>query len=187
MALDDDSTDNIDSTDRPGAAGPGTTLERATRALRAEPTPIDPGRIDVTAAVMSRVRGLVRPGRELVVHGPDGSPVHDPFGSQVRVAERVLRTAVRQVATSADTAPDQVRVDVTDGPEGAGTGTAGAAQQVALEVQLVARYGTQLPAACATLRAELLELLDALLGPATTPRRVDLEVVDVTEGDPAEG
>lgn len=155
---------------------PGAALARATRALRADPTPAPVGTSDLTATVMGRVATLARGGRELLVRTPDGAAVHDAHGSQVHVADRVLRSAVRQVATSPHLAPDAVRVSVDD-----------ATGRVDLAVRVAARYGVPLLRHAAELRAELLLLLDDLLGPSPVPRRVDVEVVDVTVGDPALG
>jgi len=160
---------------RTDEAGPGAALDRATRALRSDPTPAPMGAGDLTATVMGRVATLARGGRELLVRTPDGAAVHDAQGSQVHVADRVLRSAVRRVATSPHLAPDAVRVAVDD------TG------RVDLAVRVAARYGVPLLPHAADLRAALLLLLDDLLGPSPVPRRVDVEVVDVTLGDPALG
>ncbi|WP_028473285.1 hypothetical protein [Nocardioides alkalitolerans] len=180
MAL-DEGTDLPDRTDLP-ESGPlrSAVLERATSAMRAEP----PDRhFDITSTVKQRVHGLVSAGRELVVHAPDGAPTHDAAGSRVTVAERVLRAAVRRAVTGPDVAPDRLRVVVEEGTSPSGAPT----QHVDLELDVVARYGTDLRRVGDELRADLLVLLDATLGPATRPRLVDVAVVDVTPDDPSEG
>ena len=101
-------------------------LERAVELTRAEPVD-PPGWEDVAGSVMRRVRATVRPGRRIQVALPDAG------GGATYVSDRVLVAALRSALGDLDgLAPSRIRVEVADD------------RCTAVEVELVARYGTDL-------------------------------------------
>ena len=103
-------------------------LERAAELARSEPVD-SPDWEDVAGSVMRRVRGTVRPGRR----GP-GAAAGRPRGGTTYVSDRVVVSALRSALADLDgLAPSRIRVDVADD------------RCTAVEVELVARYGTDLP------------------------------------------
>lgn len=141
-------------------------LDQAAELARREP--VDAGRWEQTASgVMARVRSSLRPGRPLRV------PLPDDRGGATHVSERVVVAVLRQALSGDDdVAPSDLRLDV-DGD-----------RLVALHVDLVGRYGSDLPVLAERGRARVREALAGLLLGAADAVDVQMSVVDVTLEDP---
>ena len=147
-------------------------LERATRALRDEP---DAGWIEVSQAVMSRVRTLVTPASVVITFDEDGSSERGDRGSIVRVSGRVLTPRLRDAVDTPTRAADSVDIEVADD------------RCAAIHLGLVCVYGADLQQEGRDARAAAASVVHELLGrdPAFDPERdITVEIVDVVEGDP---
>ncbi|MCM3515229.1 MULTISPECIES: hypothetical protein [Nocardioides] len=165
-----DDGDDLVGADRPDVAG-GELLDRALRAVRED----DPGGFEgVRSSVLERVRRTVVPADPVLVRRADGGVDHDPDGSRTWVSSRVVRSAVRRLAQRrVASAPASVQVDVDE------------ERVTRVRLGLVCSYGTDVRSEAAEVRGEVQELLVSLVGP--DPRGavdVDIDVVDVVEGDP---
>ncbi|MEH3034071.1 MAG: hypothetical protein PGN07_08525 [Aeromicrobium erythreum] len=151
------------------AMTPGDPLERATAEMRDEAS--SAAWLDVSETVKRRVSGIVRPAASLVAVTDDGSTRWADDGSRVLVSERVLLPRLRRSVASDQRAVDDVRVR-RDGD-----------RCVAVEVDLVCAYGSDLAAQGDDVHAVVSDELRDLLGP-DPERDVVVRVVDVTDRDP---
>lgn len=137
------------------------------RALDAARDEQPEGWVALSAAIKERVRATVTPAHPLLVRDlPDGSRT---FVS-TRVVTAALRVLLGQEATHA---PSGIRLRL----EGD--------RLVGVDLALVAAYGVDLVALADHVRADVLAELAGLTGVALlTPADVDIDVVDVVEGDP---
>jgi hypothetical protein len=147
-------------------------LARATSVLRDEP---EPGWIEVSQSVMSRVRTLVTPASAVIAFDDEGSAEHGSRGSVVRVSGRILAPRLRDAVDTPTRAADSVDVEVVDD------------RCAAIRIAVVCRYGLDLQAEGRDVRARAAAVVHELLGrdPGFDPERdITVEVVDVVEGDP---
>ncbi len=141
-------------------------LERAVELARSKPVD-PPGWEDVAGSVMRRVRATVRPGRRVQVALPDAG------GGATYVSDRVVVSALRSALTDLDGLPPSgIRVEVADD------------RCTAVEVELVARYGTDLQLLGERCREIVTGVLRGLLLAAADAVEVSVVVVDVTLDDP---
>ena len=151
------------------AMSPGTPLERATAAARAE-QPEDWE--TVSAAVKRRVRDTVMPARQIAYVSADGSLDQDEHGSRTYVSSRVVRARLRDALSAG---PDLAaeRIDLTIGDDDVLT---------RVEVDLVCAYDTDVRAAADLARSLVEGVLVEVLGEGARPP-VDVDVTDVVVGD----
>ncbi|MDF9714750.1 hypothetical protein INN71_01820 [Nocardioides sp. ChNu-153] len=157
------------------ALEPVDPFVRATETARSERPEPPGGWVELSASVMARVRSSVLPSEPLLTFAADGRPDQDAAGSRTYVSERVVRTALRELLQSSPShAPEGLRLLVDDG------------RLTGVEIDLVAAYGTVLPALGDAVRAQVLDLLRGLLGPDPDlgPDDVVVAVTDVAVGDP---
>lgn len=147
-------------------------LERATRALRSEP---DNGWIEVSQAVMSRVRTLVTPASAVIAFDESGSSERGVRGSIVRVSGRILTPQLRDAIDTPTHAADSVDIEITDD------------RCSAIHLGLVCAYGTDLQQEGREARSAAASVVRHLLGPDPDfdpDRDITVEIRDVVEGDP---
>lgn len=178
MALttpDDDAAPTPDDDAGAGTAAGDGLLDRAAalvRRAREEPPAAWP---TVAEGVRERVRLLVIPAEPVALHGPEGEAL-DAAGSRTIVSSRVLVSALRRALRgSAFAAPERIRLDVED------------EQLLGLRVELVVAYGSDISEVAARVRAVVASALADLLGDGLHLGRslqVELDVVDVVDGDP---
>lgn len=145
-------------------------VERATRRL-AETD--EPGWVDLPGPIMSRIRSLVIPSIAVAVHSPDGYAVHDDRGSRTWVSGRLLTNAIRRALQHPAYAPSNLTLEL-DGD-----------RCTRVAVELIASYGQDLNKIAQRARATAQEVVAEVLGPdpdGSVP--VDVELVDIIEGDP---
>lgn len=141
-------------------------LDAAAELARAAPD--EPGDWEQTAgSVMRRVRATLRPGRPVPV------PLSDERGSATYVDERVVVAALRRCLVPVDGVDTSAIRLLLDG----GTCTG-------LDVEVVARYGLDLPALGETCRTGLHVVLRDLLLDGADAIDVRVTVVDVSLEDP---
>ena len=141
-------------------------LERAVELARSEPVD-PPGWEDVAGSVMRSVRATVRPGRRI------GVPLPDDGGGATYVSDRVVVSALRSALGDLDgLAPSRIRVEVADD------------RCTAVEVELAARYGTDLLLLGDRCQQIVTRVLRGLLLGAADAVEVSVVVVDVTLDDP---
>jgi uncharacterized alkaline shock family protein YloU len=153
-------------------------LARATAAAREEePFASTPqGWVEISDSIMTRVRGLKRPGEPLRVWAPgstDGSP--DDRGSTTYLSSRIVVDELRRLLTRDDThAPERIDLQV----EGK--------RLLGVELALVASYGVPLRQLADQVRADVLDALHSLLGPdpALDASSVGVGFTDLVDGDP---
>lgn len=147
-------------------------LGRAIRAARAEQPP---GWVDLAGSIMSRVRAIVVPSEPILTFTAQGTPARDEQGSETYVSARVVTAALRRLLQEHPThAPDAIDLRVDD------------SRLTGIDIRLVARYGVQLHPLADTLRPQILEIVEGILGPAPglDLSSIEIEYVDVTRGDP---
>lgn len=146
-------------------------LERATRAARASSPH---GWTELSDSIMGKVRLIVAAGQPLVAYSPSGSPVHDDAGSTVLVSSRAVTAAVRRALQEPSYVLDGVSLHADD------------QRLVAIDLELVCAYGTDLMADAADARTRTLDAVLALLGPVPGlgPGQVEVRITDVVQGDP---
>ncbi|MEU4454240.1 hypothetical protein AB0F44_23120 [Nocardioides sp. NPDC023903] len=147
-------------------------LGRAIRAARAEQPP---GWVDLAGSIMSRVRAIVVPSEPILTFTEQGTPARDEQGSETYVSAHVVTAALRRLLQEHPThAPDTIDLHLDD------------SRLTGIEIRLVARYGVELHPLADTLRPQILEIVEGLLGPAPglDLSTIQIEYVDVTRGDP---
>lgn len=151
-------------------------LARAVEEARRAPFDDTPqGWVELSDSIMSRVRGLVRPGDPILVHSAAGTPDQAEDGSRTYVSTRVVVDALRRVLVDEAThAPARIDLRLTD------------SRLRGVEIDLVAAYGVELPPLADRVRATVLDTLRGLLGPdpELDGSAITIEVVDVVVGDP---
>ncbi len=156
--------------------GTPDVLARAVEEARREPFDDTPqGWVELSDTIMSRVRGLVRPGDPILVHAAGGGPDQDDHGSRTYVSTRVVVDALRRALMAEPThAPARIDLSLTD------------SRLRAVEIGLVATYGVELRPLADQVRVVVLDTLRALLGPdpELDGSAISVEVVDVVVGDP---
>lgn len=127
--------------------------------------------------VMDRVRDLVVPGQPLLTHGDGGTAERDPQGSRTWVSSRVLLPVLRRALQQPSHAPARVDLRIRSG------------RLESVAVELVVTYGVDVHAVADGVRATVADTVRTLLGPDPDhgPPLVDVEVVDVVDGDPVTG
>lgn len=153
-------------------------------ALKPDPEPLgraldvarrdDPAWPEVRAAVLRRIRATTAPGEPVALLAADGTTTQDPSGSRSSVSTRVLRAALRRALTVSPThAPAAIDLVAAD------------ERLARVGVEVVAAYGTPLPALAARLHDDVRAVLDELLGEGAVPAElISVTVVDVVAGDP---
>lgn len=146
-------------------------LERATRAARASSPH---GWTELSDSIMGKVRLIASPGQPLLSYSRSGAPSHDDAGSAVRVSSRVVTAAVRRALQEPSYVLDDVRLHAED------------QRLVAVDLELVCAYGTDLMADAADARARAVDAIGSLLGPVPGfgPAQVEVRITDVVQGDP---
>ncbi|MCF6377104.1 hypothetical protein L2K70_05785 [Nocardioides KLBMP 9356] len=151
------------------AMSPGTPLERATAAARAEQPEDWPA---VSDSIKRKVRETVLPARRIAYVSADGSLDQDEHGSRTHVSSRVLLARLRDALRfGPDLAAE--RIDLTIGDDDLLT---------RVEVDLVCAYDTDVRQAADLARSLVEGVLVEVLGPGARPP-VDVHVTDVVVGD----
>lgn len=149
---------------------PHDPLERATRALR---DAREPGWIELSAAVMSRVKAVVTPAARILTSPGDAEqdgPRNDD-GSRTWVSARVLTAALRRTLRSQHYAPSAIRLELDDD------------RLTAVNIDLVCAYDTDLQANGHEVRSRTRQVLNELLGPHQAGS-IEITVADVVLGNP---
>lgn len=147
-------------------------LDSATQAIREDESP---EWVEVSKSVISRVRSVVRPAATATAFAADGAAEHGDRGSTLHVSERVLTPRLRSVIDTSTRATDSIDVTVTGD------------RCSAIRIGLVCVYGSDLQAEGTEVRAAVAEVLTDILGPDPLfdpSRDVEIQIVDVVEGDP---
>lgn len=146
-------------------------VDRAVRLAR-ESDP--PGWIDLTGTVMQRVRAVVLPSEQVLAFTRDGRPEHDAHGARTWLSARSITVALRDVCRTTHSAPSSIDLTLDEG------------RLVALDLALVAAYGTDLQQLAYKMRGRALNEIRALLGndPEFGGGDIAITVVDVTRGNP---
>lgn len=141
------------------AIGDHDVLARAARILRAEP---EPGWTELQPRVIEAVRATPRGGWPITVEDPE--PNGD--AGTLAVSDLAVRALLaRALRADPDVAPLGIDVDVADG------------ELLGVRVELVGRYGTDLPAAAARTADRCAAVLADAVGRSAAA--VEVVVVDV--------
>lgn len=153
---------------------PHDPLERATQALR---DTREPGWIELSAAVMSRVKAVVTPAARILTTPGSGNQGQErqgnDDGSRTWISARVLTATLRRTLRSQHYAPSAIHLDLDDD------------RLTAVNIDLVCAYDTDLQANGHEVRSRTRQVLNELLGPhQASSNSIEITVADVVLGNP---